>query len=76
MVQLQVKNSLMFIIWITEMVFSPQDQSQGWIRIRREDKAFQKVHRWGRAWEERRAVKPTSIQGEGYWKYAQYTHSL
>ena len=42
-VQLQVKNSLMFIIWIKEMVFSPQDQSQGWIRTRREEKAFQKV---------------------------------
>lgn len=39
------------------MVFSPQDQSQGWIRIRREEKAFQKVHRWGRAWEGRRGVR-------------------
>lgn len=56
-VQLQVKNSLMFIIWIKEMVFSPQDQSQGWIRTRREEKAFQKVHRWGRAWEGRRGVR-------------------
>ena len=40
-VQPEVKNSrhcLMFVIWVTEMVFSPQDQSQCWIRIGREEK--------------------------------------
>lgn len=33
----------MFVIWITEMVFSRQNRSQGWNRIGREEKHRESV---------------------------------